>query len=137
VADPFTPHTIRFDVEGCKYLVLSEQVKAMCIQHHIPEKDIQVFPMILDEKYNQQLSKEQKKAVRKEFGIKPDEKVVLIVGGGEGIPNGNAMMAALLSYQFFSPHLKFLIVCGKNERLYQSLQRRLRDHSQAQRFQIL
>jgi hypothetical protein len=79
VADPFTPHPIRFDVKGCTYLVESEQVKKMCLQRTIPEKDIHVFPMILDEKFNQQCSEVQKEAIRKEFSIKKEEKVVLLL----------------------------------------------------------
>jgi hypothetical protein len=79
VADPFSSHPIRFDMKGCTYLVGSEQVKQMCLQRAIPEESIRVFPMILDEKFSQQLSETEKKAVRKEFAVKETEKVVLVL----------------------------------------------------------
>ncbi|MDR0369616.1 MAG: hypothetical protein LBH96_03790 [Candidatus Peribacteria bacterium] len=83
VADPFTPHEIWFDIKGCTYLVESEKVKKMCLNHEIPEEDIRVFPMILDEKFSTQLSPSKKMTIKKSFALSPKQKVVLIIGGGE------------------------------------------------------
>jgi hypothetical protein len=83
VADPFTPHKIWFDIKGCTYLVESDKVKKMCLTHGISEEDIKVFPMILDEKFNTQLSPSKKMTIKKSFALSPKQKVVLIIGGGE------------------------------------------------------
>lgn len=136
VADPFTPHEIWFDVKDCTYLVESDQVKKMCLDHGISEEDIAVFPMILDEKFTTQLSPSKKLIIKKSFSLSPKQKIVLIIGGWEWIPNGKKMLQQFLKYPFFVTDMKIFVVCWKNEELYDSLNNLLKNHPKADLFHI-
>jgi processive 1,2-diacylglycerol beta-glucosyltransferase/1,2-diacylglycerol 3-beta-galactosyltransferase len=53
--------------------------------------------------------------VKQKFGFAPEKKVVLIIGGGDGIPHGKSILQHLLHA---SLDVEIAIVCGKNKKLY-------------------
>jgi UDP-N-acetylglucosamine:LPS N-acetylglucosamine transferase len=125
VTDPFTAHPLWFQQAQNRYIVFSERLKAFCIEkRNIPESRLHVYPFILDEKFPAPLPPPEIARVKQRFGFRPDKKCVLIIGGGDGIPNGRAILRGLLHA---SLDVEIAIVCGKNKELHAAaleLQRR-------------
>lgn len=116
VTDPFTAHPMWFKREQKRFIVFSEKLKEYCIaKRRIPESKLHVFPFIIDEKFSLPLPDSEIRTIKKRFGFSREKKMVLIIGGGDGIPNGKFILQHLLSA---SLNVEIAIVCGKNKQLY-------------------
>ena len=116
VTDPFTAHPLWFQREQERYIVFSERLKEDCIKNQkIPASKLRVFPFILDKKFSKSLSSAEIMNVKQKYGFAPEKKVVLIIGGGDGIPHGKSILQQLLHA---SLDVEIAIVCGKNKDLY-------------------
>ena len=115
ITDPFTAHPLWFQRKEQQFVVFSERLKQHCLKRRIPERSINVFPFIIDEKFTQQLSEKKISEIQSRFGFDPKKKLVLIIGGGDGIPHGKTILQNLLSA---SLPVQIAIVCGKNKELY-------------------
>jgi UDP-N-acetylglucosamine:LPS N-acetylglucosamine transferase len=91
-------------------------LKKDCIRNRkISATKLWVFPFILDKQFSTPLSSAEITNAKQKFGFAPEKKVVLIIGGGDGIPHGKLMLRHLLHA---SLDVEIAIVCGKNKRLY-------------------
>jgi processive 1,2-diacylglycerol beta-glucosyltransferase/1,2-diacylglycerol 3-beta-galactosyltransferase len=116
VTDPFTAHPLWFQREQEKYIVFSERLKKDCVQNRkIFASKLRVFPFTLAKQFSTPLSSAMITKVKQKFGFNPEKKVVLIIGGGDGIPNGKKILMHLLHA---SMDVEIAIVCGKNKELY-------------------
>jgi len=116
VTDPFTAHPLWFQREQERYIVFSERLKEDCVQKRkIPSSKIRVFPFILDKQFSTPLASAEIMKVKQKFGFPAEKKVVLIIGGGDGIPHGKSILQHLLNA---SLDVQIAIVCGKNKELY-------------------
>ena len=116
VTDPFTAHPLWFQRDQERYIVFSERLKQYCTQKRkIPASKIRVFPFILDKQFSTMLSSPEITKVKQKFGFAPGKKVVLIIGGGDGIPHGTSILQHVLHA---SLDVEIAIVCGKNKELY-------------------
>ena len=116
VTDPFTAHPLWFQREQERYIVFSERLKEDCVQKRkIPASKLRVFPFILDKQFSAPLSSAEITKVKQKFGFAPEKKVVLIIGGGDGIPHGKSILRHLLHA---SLDVEIAIVCGKNKELH-------------------
>jgi len=116
VTDPFTAHPLWFQREQERYIIFSERLKEDCVQKRkIPASKLRVFPFILDKQFSIPLSSAEITKVKQKFGFATEKKVVLIIGGGDGIPHGKSILRHLLNA---SLDVEIAIVCGKNKELY-------------------
>jgi UDP-N-acetylglucosamine:LPS N-acetylglucosamine transferase len=116
VTDPFTAHPLWFQREQERYIVFSERLKEDCVKNRkISPSKLQVFPFVLDKKFSTPFSSTEIMKVKKKFGFAPGKKVVLIIGGGDGIPHGKPILRHLVNA---SLDVDIAIVCGKNKKLY-------------------
>ena len=116
VTDPFTAHPLWFQREQERYIVFSERLKEDCVQNRkISASKLWVYPFILDKKFSTSLSSAEITKAKQKFGFVPEKKVVLIIGGGDGIPHGKSILRHLLRA---SLDVEIAIVCGKNKKLY-------------------
>jgi len=116
VTDPFTAHPMWFKRKQEHYLVFSERLQTYCIvNRHIPARKIHVFPFIVDEKFEHSLTDQEIRSARERHGFSPGKKTVLIIGGGDGIPNGKFILHHLLHAGL---DVDVAIVCGKNKTLH-------------------
>lgn len=116
VTDPFTAHPLWFQRKSQRYIVFSERLKNYCIEkRHIEDRKIELFPFIIDEKFSAPLPKKDVDAVKERFGFAKNGAVILIIGGGDGIPNGARILNRLVRSQL---NAEIAIVCGKNRQLY-------------------
>lgn len=116
VTDPYTAHPLWFQNRRQRYAVFSERLKRYCVdKRRIPEENVSIFPFIIGEKFTAPLGDAGIGALKKRFGMSPDKKQILIIGGGDGIPNGARILERLLAS---SLPADITIVCGKNRQLH-------------------
>ena len=116
VTDPFTAHPLWFQRKQERYIVFSERLKEDCVQKRkIPASKLLVFPFILDKQFSAPLPSAEITKVKQKFGFSPEKKIILIIGGGDGIPHGKSILRQLLHA---SLDVEIAIVCGKNKELY-------------------
>lgn len=115
ITDPFTAHPLWFQRKEQRFIVFSERLQQHCLKRGIPQRSISVFPFIIDERFTAPLSREKVMEVRSRFGFDPNKKLVLIIGGGDGIPHGRRILNNILSAGL---PVETAIVCGKNKELY-------------------
>jgi len=115
VTDPYTAHPIWFLEKNQNYIVFSDTLKEKCIERGIPTDNLQVFPFILDKKFSQTLSDLDKLRVRMQLDFEFDTKIILIMGGGEGMPRGKTILKNIIARNMDA---EIAIVCGNNAKLY-------------------
>ncbi|HEX2869211.1 MAG TPA: glycosyltransferase [Ignavibacteriales bacterium] len=115
VTDPFIAHPIWFLEKKQNMIVFSERLKNYAVRKKIPPGKVHVYPFILDEKYSTPMPVEEIPSLRKRLGFEPDKKLLLIMGGGDGIPKGELILKILTEAL---SGVNIAIVCGKNKNLY-------------------
>jgi UDP-N-acetylglucosamine:LPS N-acetylglucosamine transferase len=115
VTDPFTAHPLWFLDKEQNFIVFSTQLKNHCIAMGIKERRIKVFNFILDEKFSRLPDINSIQQLKEKYSIGNHKDVILILGGGDGIPKGKKILKLLLK----NHHDKeIIIICGKNRSLF-------------------
>jgi 1,2-diacylglycerol 3-beta-galactosyltransferase len=115
VTDPFTAHPMWFLQKGQNYIVFSELLRDKCIDRGISPDNLEVFPFVLDSKFSRNISELKKLQIRRKLGFNADSKIILIIGGGEGMPKGKKILKKIIERNMDA---EIAIVCGKNLKLY-------------------
>ena len=111
ITDPFTPHTMWFLLKNQNFIVFSKDLEAKVLKKK-RGYEVNSFPFVIDDKFSKELSKEEISSVKKKYDYNPAKKMLLILGGGDGIPKGEKILEELLKSK---PDYEIGIVCGKNE----------------------
>ncbi len=111
ITDPFTPHPMWFLRKKQNFIVFSTGLKERIVKMEM-EFNVRSFPFILDDKFSEPLSKEEIISTKLEYGYNPDKKMILILGGGDGIPKGEKILTEILKSNIDA---EIGIICGKNE----------------------
>ena len=111
ITDPFTPHTMWFLLKNQNFIVFSKDLEAKVLKKK-RGYEVNSFPFVIDDKFSKELSKEEISSVKKKYEYNPAKKMLLILGGGDGIPKGEKILEELLKSK---PDYEIGIVCGKNE----------------------
>jgi len=114
VTDPYIAPPLWFLNKNQNFILFSEELKSYCIQKGIDSKNIKVFDFILDEKYSKAATQDEILSYKKKFGFQK-EKVLLILGGGDGIPKGIQILKSILK---LNSDFEIAVVCGKNKKFY-------------------
>jgi processive 1,2-diacylglycerol beta-glucosyltransferase/1,2-diacylglycerol 3-beta-galactosyltransferase len=114
VTDPYTAHPLWFFREDQNFIVFSERLKQHCLQRGINEKNINVFPFILSDRFSKPIDPDKIPELKEKMGFPSDKKIVLILGGGDGIPKGFRILKTLIQNL---NNIEIAIVCGKNDSL--------------------
>lgn len=117
VTDPYIAHPIWFINKNQKFILFSNKLKKACVKKGIPEENISVFPFMIDEKFSRQATSEEIVTLKEKHGF-TDRKILLILGGGEGIPKGLKLLKAILKSE---PKYDIAFVCGRNEKLFKDI----------------
>lgn len=114
VTDPFTAHGTWFYERNLKYYVFSEQVKKMAIEKcKVPAKNIEIVPFLINQKFRKMATKEDIKLIRQKYNLPIDKKIVLLTGGGEGLPN---MIPIVTDFVARKVDFTVVVVCGRDVR---------------------
>jgi len=111
VTDPFTPHTMWFLLKNQNFIVFSKDLEGEVLKKK-RGYEVHSFPFVIDDKFSKELSNEEIISVKKKYGYDPTKKMLLILGGGDGIPKGEKILEEMLKSKINS---EIGIVCGKNE----------------------
>lgn len=111
VTDPFTAHKAWFLERDQKYLVYSKQIKDFAIKQKIPEKNIQIVPFVMNPKYRVPFTKDDINSLRKKYGFEENKKVLLMVGGGDGIPGALEIINKCILRR---ANFAVAVVCGRD-----------------------
>jgi UDP-N-acetylglucosamine:LPS N-acetylglucosamine transferase len=117
VTDPFTAHPIWFLNKCQNYIVFSDLLKEKCIEKGIDENRLKVFPFVLDSRFSGKVSEKKKMEIRIKLGFSLDSRIILIMGGGEGMPRGKKILKKIIKKNMDA---EIAIVCGKNDKLFNS-----------------
>ena len=118
ITDPFTPHPMWFLEKKQNFIVFSKDLEEKVIKM---EKDYSVksYPFVIDDKFSIALSTDEVISVKKIFGYDQNKKMILILGGGDGIPKGERILEEILKANIKA---EIGIVCGKNEVLHKGVE---------------
>ena len=126
VTDPFTAHPIWFLEPHHHFIVFSNKLKSFMVNKEaISEKSISVFPFTINPRFIGPASIQQQLAIRCHLGIGPSTKIVLIMGGADGIPKGEKLLKTFAQTKIDAD---VIIVCGRNQSLFKqakSIKRKL------------
>ena len=117
VTDPFTAHPLWFLHKNQNYIVFSEILKEKCLEKGIPDNKLKVFPFVLDSRFSTGVSKKKKLKIRANLGFSSESRIILIMGGGEGMPKGKKILKKIIKRNMDA---EIAIVCGKNRKLFTS-----------------
>ncbi len=132
VTDPFTAHPIWFLRKDQNYIVFSELLREKCIEEGIEPDKLRVFPFVLDSRFSPAVSERKKIKTRAALGFRKDSRIVLIMGGGEGMPKGKKILKKIIRRNMDA---EIAIVCGRNEKLFKKAVR-LREKHQISNLKI-
>ena len=127
VTDPFTGTRTRFMEKDIDYIVFSERIKHYALDLWVAEKNIKVFPPIIHEKFLIPIDKEKIPDIKKLHHISLDKKVILLLGGGDGLPKWKTILKELAQSKT-GAHI--IIVCGRNKNLFDQAHKIKSDYPQ-------
>ena len=114
VTDPFTAHPLWFVQKQQQMVVFSEKVKATALRKGIADRSLHVCPFILDDRFLQTRPNEDATRRKVRLGFRSDQKMVLLLGGGDGMPRGLRIARTLLRGL---PDTGVVLIAGKNNSL--------------------
>lgn len=114
VTDPYTAHPFWFLNKNQDFILFSPELKEFYTRKNVPENRMHVFPFILDEKFTDSPKAENTRELKAKHGFSPDKKLILLMGGGEGMPRGKSILKNLVSANLDA---EIAVVCGRNEKL--------------------
>lgn len=120
VMDPFTAHPLWFYTKDTELIVFSQKLKKEAIERYgFQPGRVHQYPIMLSQKFNRRYTEAEKKAAKQRHGMPLDKKIVLMVGGGEGLKSTLALVNAFI-LQRCPAHL--VVICGKNKILKTQLE---------------
>lgn len=120
VITDYTNHSYWVHPHTDRYLVGSKQVRDALLRYRIPEDRIAVTGIPIRLSFSRSLDRDRLKA---RYGIHDDVPTVLVMGGGYGFIGRE--LVGMLKYCASRLPARFIIVCGRNERLREQLDREL------------
>jgi UDP-N-acetylglucosamine:LPS N-acetylglucosamine transferase len=120
VTDPFTVPHAWFYEKDLKYFVYSQEAKNEAVKKcGVSEKNVTVVPFLMSEKYRMPpFTKEQVRELKIKRGFEPDKKIVLLVGGGEGLPGAIDIIKECVIHK---AQFSVAMVCGRDKAFKETL----------------
>ncbi|HTY59222.1 MAG TPA: glycosyltransferase [Bacteroidota bacterium] len=115
VTDPYTAHPLWFLRSGQAMVAFSEKVKESAVRLGVSSETVHVFPFILDPKFSRSEARSDAGPLKAEFGFRHDQRVILLLGGGDGMPRGFRIAKEILNNL---PGFGVVLVCGKDKSLF-------------------
>lgn len=112
VTDPFTAPHCWFYEKNMKYFVYSQQAKDIGIKLKVPADNITIVPFALNPKYQEKFTKDDVIALKKKHGFDLNKKVLLMVGGGDGIPGAIEIINKCIHRR---ADFSVAVICGKDK----------------------
>ncbi len=117
--DPFTGPSAWFYLKDQDYLVASEQFRSFALKCGVAPERVRVVPFLFDKKFARPVTGDEISFLRRKYGYPQDKRVVLLAGGGEGLPGALKIVNQCVLHR--AP-FSVAVVCGRNKGLYRSLE---------------
>ena len=111
VMDPFTVPPIWFGVKDQDFSVFSERAREYAIARGVRPDRISVFPLMLRKEFEKPLAPAEIRKLKQKYGFDPDRPLLLLAGGGDGLPRSDRIVREALRRGFDG---QIAAVCGKN-----------------------
>ncbi len=113
VTDPFTVPHCWFYEKNVKYFVYSEEAKKIGVNEcGVPSENISVIPFLMNEKFRTLNDNPNDiRLLKMKHGFDPEKKVVLLVGGGEGLPGATEIVNQCILHR---SNFAIAIICGRD-----------------------
>ncbi|AHC14222.1 glycosyltransferase [Salinispira pacifica] len=138
VLDPFSCHPLWFYRQFAPMIVFSQRAEKQARTSIrwlgmppmlLPRKrEVVQLPPILSSKFNRPLDRETRLNLRDEYGFSRDKRLILMAGGGEGLPRGEKYLEAISRAGLDT---QIVFVCGRNISQYERVQEIAEKYSQA------
>lgn len=111
VTDPFTVPNPWFNVKSLNYMVYSDEAKRLAVKNGVPAENVTVIPFLMNGKFRNTKSDSEITALKIKHGFDPNKKIVLLVGGGEGLPGATEIINQCLIHR---ANFSTAIICGRD-----------------------
>jgi UDP-N-acetylglucosamine:LPS N-acetylglucosamine transferase len=120
VTDPFTVPHAWFYERDLNYFVYSQEAKDEAVNKcGVPAENVSVVPFLMSEKYRMPpFTAEQVREIKIKRGFDPDKKIVLLVGGGEGLPGAVDIIKECVIHK---AQFSVAMVCGRDKPFKETL----------------
>jgi processive 1,2-diacylglycerol beta-glucosyltransferase/1,2-diacylglycerol 3-beta-galactosyltransferase len=126
VTDPFTVHSMWTFRQYMPMIVFSEEARRRVLRRLAryalpgtpaagPDPEVLVMPPILDQRFAHPLGSVENLQNRMEMGLSPDKPLILLAGGGDGLPEGELYLTALSLAKL---DIQVVMICGRNRAQY-------------------
>jgi processive 1,2-diacylglycerol beta-glucosyltransferase len=122
VVTDFEAHALWMDAVVDLYCVAAEETKARLVARGATEESIVVTGIPIAAKFS---AKTDPKAVRKHYGLRDDQPVLLVLGGGFGM---GPVAEVLIELDNVTRPFQTIVVAGRNEELRRTLAAQYRTH---------
>lgn len=126
VTDPFTVHPFWWHHRNVPAAVFSERARLDAIKHGWKPDYLTVFPIMLRPEFSGPLSQKLIQEKKDQYQLPKNKPVILLAGGGDGLPDADKLLKECTR---LGVDAHFLVVCGKNEKLRQTVQKVVDRHS--------
>lgn len=122
VLDPFTAHDLWFQRFEGPTIVFSERLRRVAVEKFgIRPSMVHRRPVILRRDFSDgPLPASKIRELKERFGFSRERRIVLLAGGGEGLPHGERYVEAILRS---SLDVDVAVVCGKDELMRKNVER--------------
>ena len=115
ITDPYSAHPAWFQENRTAFIVHSEELKNHILQTQpIKESQLVLKPFIFDKKFNADYTDDYIAELKDKHGIPQNDKVILIAGGGEGLPGVINLVTQFSLSKDITQAVSLIVVCGHN-----------------------
>jgi UDP-N-acetylglucosamine:LPS N-acetylglucosamine transferase len=128
VTDPFTSHPMWYYRQFAPLIVFSERAAKDAKKYLrwlglppmlLPRpRTINVLPPILGSKFNRPMAQAERNELRDSYGFSREKRLILMAGGGEGLPKGEKCLEAIARAGLDA---QIAFVCGRNISQYERI----------------
>lgn len=112
VTDPFTVPRCWFYEKTMNYFVYSQEAKEIGIKLKVPADNITIVPFALNPKYQEKFTAEDVVALKKKHGYDLNKKILLMIGGGDGLPGAIDIINKCIRKK---ADFAVAVICGKDK----------------------
>ena len=113
VTDPFNGSHAWYYQREQHFLVYSQQMKQAAVKEcHVNPANIKVIPFLNNPKFKIPFDAEKVREIRIKHGFNPEKPVVLLAGGGEGMPGTMSIIKKCIKN---SAEFAIAVVCGRDK----------------------
>ncbi len=120
VTDPYSPSPVWFYNKDMHFIISNDEIGSNSLVKDIDKEKLHFFPFPLSEKFSNVIPYSERKALKRQHGFNEDKRLILIIGGADGIPKGKKIVKNVLKQ---NPDVQVAIVCGRNKKLLEKVTR--------------